>query len=111
MKRAFEIRLEKLLEDSICVRIYSKEKLELRLSRIKAFYEMTKSDDYAVAYIPVYLDNSYKVISFWGFPKLLAKYSSLDFIVKDRKNKAQYAVQLPLNGAEVKYTQMVYEEF
>ena len=109
MNRVFEIRLENLSEGNICVRFYSKEKLDLRISQIKAFYAARKSDDYAVAYMSVYLDNSYSVKRFGKLPKPLAEYSSLNFIIKDKTNKAQFAVRIPLNGAEVVYTQMVYE--
>ena len=75
---------------------------------VKAFYKPTVSDCYNVGIIPVWLDNDAK-IKIFSFPKPIDEYTSLTFIIKDKTNKTQFAVQIPLNGNEVEYTKMYYE--
>ena len=110
MKHHFNIVLERVTDNSVEVRFYSEYKLDLRINQIKAYYQQRASDSYPVEMTVVYLDNNAVVKSFSGFPKHISEYSSLNFIVKDSTNRSQLAVQIPLNGAEAKFTPMVYGE-
>lgn len=108
LERKFDLKLESVESGNISIRFYSKYNLKLSVLRIKAFYQPKSFDEYVVALVPVYLDNnaSIKTFSFINRDNL---YTSLNFIIKDKTNKMQYAVQVPLNGEEVKYTQMIFE--
>lgn len=108
MERKFFAKLENKNGCDISVRFYSHQKLELWIKGIKAFYQYRQSDSYNCGIITVFLDNDTRIKTF-TFPKINEMYNSLNFIVKDKTNKVQYAVQIPLNGTEVKYTKMIYE--
>ena len=108
MERKFDIKLEELNRNGISIRFYSNSSLKLSILRIKAFYQPESYDEYGIALVPVYLDNNASIKTF-SFSNENNPYISLNFIIKDKTNKKQYAVQVPLNGEEVKYTQMIYE--
>ena len=108
MERKFDLKLENVESGNISIRFYSKHNLKLAVLRIRAFYQLAESDDYETALVRITLDNNAEIKTF-SFPKESNIYTSLNFIIKDKTNKMQYAVQVPLNGEEVKYTQMIFE--
>ena len=108
MERKFDVRLECVEGNTISIRIYSAHKLELKVRNIKAFYQMTSCDEVNMVYPSISVDKAAKVKTF-AFPKSANEYTSLNFIVKDKVNEVQYAVRVPLDGTEVKYTQMQCE--
>lgn len=108
MDRKFNLKLENIKNNDISIRFYSEYNLKLSIVRIKAFYQPKSFDEYTIALVPVCLDNN-AVIKTFSFSNGNNEYTSLNFILKDKTNKIQYAVQVPLNGEEVKYTQMIYE--
>ena len=108
MERKYDVKLEHKSDKNISVRFYSAQKLDLVVKDVKAFYKPKESDRYNVGIIPLWLDNEAKIKTF-SFPKTVDEYTSLTFIIKDKTNKTQFAVQIPLNGNEVEYTKMYYE--
>ena len=109
MERKFDVKLENKNDYDISVRFYSQQKLELWVKNIKAFYKDRQSDSYNCGIVAVFLDNDARIKTF-TFPKAIEMYNYLNFIIKDKTNKVQYAVQIPLKGTEAKYTKMIYEE-
>lgn len=109
----FNIKLEALSRESnrILIRFYSEFKVDLRISQAKVYYEPLRSDDCSIGYVVIILDDKckYSIKSFSGFPKDISNYTSLNFIVKDKTNRQQFAVQVPLNGKAVVFTPMIYE--
>jgi len=110
MERKFDIKLEQKKDHNIIVRFYSKNKLNLLIRDIKAYYDCCKSDEYKVAIVSIQLDNSAKIKTFL-FPKTNDAYTSLNLIAKDETNKVQYAVRISLIDHEdkVEYKEMIYE--
>ena len=108
MERKFDIKFECFNEKTIVIRFYSVHKIDLIVSQIKAFYSTTQYDDFGSVIMPVYLNNDYKIKSF-DFPQAAKSYKSLSFIVKDKTNKCQFAVSVPLDRTEVKYKTVFYE--
>ena len=108
VERKYDVKLERKYDNNISVRFYSTQRLDLTVKDVKAFYKPAESDRYNIEIIPVWLDNDAKIKTF-SFPKAVDEYTSLTFIIKDKTNKTQFAVQIPLNGNEVKYTKMFYE--
>ena len=108
LERKFDVKLECIDNNNISIRFYSNHNLNIVVSQIKAFYQPKSFSEYEIKLTPVYLDNSatIKTFSFSNGDKV---YTALNFIIKDKTNKAQYAVQVPLNGDKVKYTPMIYE--
>lgn len=108
MERNFDVKLECIDNNNISIRFCSNHNLKISVSQIKAFYQTESFYEYEIALVPVYVDNSATIKTF-SFSDGSKVYTSLNFIIKDKTNKAQYAVQVPLNGDEIKYTQMIYE--
>ena len=108
MERKYDIKLESKYDNNISVRFYSTQRLDLTIKDVKAFYKPMESDRYNMGIIAVSLDNDAKVKTL-AFHKTGEEYTSVTFIIKDKTNKTQFAVQIPLIGNEVKYTEMVYE--
>lgn len=111
MDRVFNIWFIGKGEDTINARFYSQKCVELRVSQIKAYYEKNNGEEYLIQLVPVHLDNNDVVKCFGQFKRPVSEYSSLNFIVKDKTNKLQFKIQLPLLrvGTEAKYEPMVYE--
>ena len=108
MERKFEIKLECVSKETISVRLFSTHKVDLMLKSVKAYYQPENADEWKGGILPVWLDNSAKIQTF-SFPKASDSYTSLNFIIKDKTNKLQYAVRIPLNGEKIEYRVMTYE--
>lgn len=108
MERKFNIKFERVNEKTIVIRFYSVHNIKLIVSQINAFYSATEYDDFGSVIMPVYLNNDYKIKSL-DFPQTATSYRSLSLIVKDKTNKCQFAVIVPLDGTEVNYQTMLYE--
>lgn len=109
MEKHYDLRLAGTDIVGVRVRFWSSEKCELSVIRGKFFYEPKKSDEYSVPLTAIFLENDRKEC-FFTFPKEKHPYTSLNFIVKDKTHRTQYAVQLPLDGTPPKFTEMLYGE-
>ena len=109
MECKFGVKLDSVSENSVQVRLYSENKVDLVISQVKAFSKSSKPTDLPLANFTEHLNNSYKVRCFGDLDKSVRYYASLCFIVKDKTNKEQFAISIPLNGDSVKYTKMAYE--
>ena len=109
MEKHYDLQLAGTDIAGVMVRFWSSEKCELRVIRGKFFYEAKKSDEYSVSLTAIFLENDWKEC-FFTFPKEKHSYTSLNFIVKDKTHRTQYAVRLPLDGTSPQFTEMLYGE-
>ena len=109
MKTHYDLQLARTDIAGVSVRFWSSEKCELSVIRGKFFYEPKKSDEYSVSLTAIFLENDRKEC-FFTFPEEKHSYTSLNFIVKDKTHRTQYAVQLPLDGTSPQFTEMLYGE-
>ena len=109
MKKHYDLQLAGTDIAGVSVRFWSSEKCKLEVIRGKFLKKKKKSDEYSVALTAIFLENDWRDC-FFTFPKEKHSYTSLNFIVKDKAHKTQYAVQLPLDGTSPKFTEMLYGE-
>lgn len=109
-KRSFEIKLERISDEGISVRFYSKKRCELIVYNVIAFNQQGEGDDRnrVSDYSLMKLNNSSDVKMFSRFSKPISVYRTLGFQVKDVSNKEMFSVRVPLNGDTVLFTRMRY---
>lgn len=104
----FGIKIETVTTDTIAFRVWSQEKVCLKLRDFKFFYKPKVFDRVERCFPRIALENNYKVISF-TVEERNKPYISFNFIVMDKTNKEQYAVRISMITKHITYTKMFYE--
>lgn len=104
--RKFDIKVQSHeMNKELQLRFYSNTQVELQIRDIKVFYDNQKY--ISLLYRRVSLSNDFKTIS---LGVKAGEYRTITLIAKNITHKTQYAVSIPLNGDEITYTKMCYEE-
>lgn len=111
-KRCYYLHREPSMEkqNTVTIHFQAEERVDLRIVDVQFFWGEHEKDEEGSRLIAFTIDGTHDKYLTLKYPNEERSYTSLNFTVRDETSQTQDRVQLPLNGGDPVFKEMMYME-